>query len=217
MTDIQTPELSETAPAQPAPAPQAAPAAASSIADPGPLGLAAFALTTFVLSCFNAGLVADKALEAVVLPLALFYGGFAQVLAGMWEFKKNNTFGATAFTSYGAFWLSFAGYVKFVAPQLPAADAHTATGLFLLAWTIFTLYMTVVATRINGVLLAVFAVLSLTFVLLTVGALGGQANIGQLGGYAGLVTAALAWYGSMAGVANNTWKTAKLPTFPFSA
>ena len=153
----------------------------------------------------------------MVLPLALFYGGFAQVLAGMWEFKKNNTFGATAFTSYGAFWLSFAGYVKFVAPQLPAADAHTATGLFLLAWTIFTLYMTVVATRINGVLLAVFTVLSLTFVLLTAGALGGNANIGQIGGYAGLVTAALAWYGSMAGVANNTWKKAKLPTFPFSA
>ena len=90
-------------------------------------------------------------------------------------------------------------------------------GTWLLAWGIFTLYMTVVATRINGVLLAVFTVLSLTFVLLTAGALGGNANIGQIGGYAGLVTAALAWYGSMAGVANNTWKKAKLPTFPFSA
>ena len=82
-------------------------------------------------------------LEAVVLPLALFYGGLAQLLAGMWEFRKANTFGALAFSSYGAFWLSFAAYVKFIAPGLPASSAGTATGLFLLAWTIFTAYMTV--------------------------------------------------------------------------
>src|SRR4051812_22970298 len=90
-----------------------APAAAATagIADPGPLGLAAFAATTFVLSLFNAKLVKDANLEAVVLPLALFYGGLAQLLAGMWEFKKANTFGATAFASYGSFWLAFAAYV----------------------------------------------------------------------------------------------------------
>lgn len=208
MTDIQTPAA--PAVAQPA-------AKSAAIADPGPLGLAAFALTTFVLSCFNSGLIGDKALEAVVLPLALWYGGIAQVLAGMWEFRKNNTFGAVAFTSYGSFWLSFAAYVQFVAPKLPAAHAYQATGLFLLAWTIFTAYMTVVATRINGVLLGVFSFLSLTFVLLTVGALGQQTAITHLGGWAGLITALLAWYGSFAGVANATWKGTSLPTWPRSA
>jgi uncharacterized protein len=186
------------------------------IADPGPLGLAAFALTTFVLSCFNANLIDDKSLEAVVLPLALWYGGVAQLLAGMWEFRKNNTFGALAFTSYGSFWLSFAAYVKFVAPKLPPEHAHQATGLFLLAWTIFTVYMTVVATGVSGVVLAVFSALSLTFLLLTIGALGEHTSITHAGGWLGLVTAAFAWYGSLAGVANATWKVRSLPTWPLS-
>ncbi|MEW2274280.1 acetate uptake transporter [Streptomyces griseofuscus] len=208
MNDTQTPGTDERTPASPA--------APTQIADPGPLGLAAFALTTFVLSVFNAGLIKDGALEAVVLPLALWYGGIAQVLAGMWEFRKNNTFGAVAFTSYGSFWLSFAAYVQFVAPKLPAAHAHQATGLFLLAWAIFTLYMTIVATRINGVLLAVFSVLSLTFVLLAAGALGQSRGVSHAGGWAGLLTAVLAWYGSFAGVANATWKDKSLPTWPLA-
>jgi uncharacterized protein len=181
--------------------PTAAPAAA--IADPGPLGLAAFALTTFLLSCFNAGLVA-KELEAVVLPVALFYGGTVQVLAGMWEFRKANTFGALAFSSYGGFWLSLAAYVKFVAPGLPANGVSTATGLFLLSWTIFTAYMTVIALRINRVLAAVFIVLLATFAFLTVGALAGVAIIGLLGGYLGILTALVAWYASYVGLAKAT-------------
>ncbi|MFF8994754.1 acetate uptake transporter [Streptomyces sp. NPDC014983] len=207
MTDTQTPGTDERIPASPA-APQ--------IADPGPLGLAAFALTTFVLSVFNAGLIKDGSLEAVVLPLALFYGGIAQVLAGMWEFRKNNTFGAVAFVSYGSFWLSFAAYVEFIAPKLPAAHAYQATGLFLLAWTIFTVYMTIITIRINGVLFAVFTVLSVTFALLAAGALGQNAGVSHAGGWAGLITALLAWYGSFAGVANATWKNKTLPTWPFA-
>src|SRR5512142_2176899 len=147
-------------------------AAQAPVADPGPLGLAGFALTTFVLSMFNANIIGDKKLEAVVLPLALFYGGIAQLLAGMWEFKKGNTFGATAFSSYAAFWLSLAAYDKFVAPGLPTATAHRATGLFLLAWTIFTLYMFIASLRLTGALVAVFFVLLVTFALLTAGALG---------------------------------------------
>src|SRR5437868_11108495 len=102
------------------------------IADPGPLGLAAFAATTFVLSVFNANLITDKKLVAVVLPLALFYGGLAQLPAGMWEFRKGNTFGATAFASFGSFWLAYTAYAKFVAGSLPTSTAHQATGLFLL-------------------------------------------------------------------------------------
>src|SRR6478672_4186578 len=96
------------------------------IADPGPLGLGAFALTTFVLSVFNADLITDKKLVAVVLPLALFYGGLAQLLAGMWEFRKGNTFGATAFASFGAFWISYWAFVTFYAKSVPAADAGKA-------------------------------------------------------------------------------------------
>lgn len=184
------------------------------IADPGPLGLAGFAMTTFVLSVFNANIIADKKLEAVVLPLALFYGGLAQLLAGMWEFKKANTFGATAFASYAAFWMSFAAYVKFVAPGLPTATAYRATGLYLLAWTIFTAYMLVASLRLTGALVAVFFFLTVTFALLTAGALGQSPDVTKAGGIFGIITAGLAWYASFAGVANETWKRTILPTFP---
>lgn len=186
---------------------------ADHIADPGPLGLAGFATTTFVLSLFNAG-IAPKALEAVVLPIALFFGGGAQLLAGMWEFKKANTFGAVAFTSYGAFWLSFAAYVKFIAPGLPAAQAGTATGIFLLAWTIFTAYMTIASLRTTGAVAVVFVVLFLALVLLTYGSLAGSAGAGEIGGYLGIITAVLAWYASAAGVVNTTWKRTVLPVVP---
>ncbi len=184
------------------------------IADPGPLGLAAFALTTFVLSVFNAKLIGNSKLEAVVLPVALFYGGLAQLTAGMWEFKKGNTFGATAFASYGAFWLSFAAYVKFVVPGIAAQpDAYKATGLFLLAWTIFTALMFVASLRVSGAVALVFGVLTATFVLLTVGALGQSTSMTKLGGFLGLVTAAAAWYAAWAGVLNDTWKRTVLPVF----
>src|SRR6476661_1031748 len=144
------------------------PNAAVNIADPGPLGLGAFAMTTFVLSVVNAGLV-DKSVEPAVLGLALFYGGLAQLLAGMWEFRKGNTFGALAFTSFGAFWLSFFYYVSFLAGGI-GAHVGEATGLYLLAWTIFTAYMTIAAMRTSGAVLAVFAALTLTFLALTIGA-----------------------------------------------
>lgn len=185
------------------------------IADPGPLGLAGFAMTTFVLSIFNAGLVTTSGLVAVVLPLALFYGGLAQFVAGVWEFRKGNTFGATAFCSFGAFWLSFAAYVKYVEPGL-GANAHIATGIYLLGWTIFTGYMSIAAARVNGAVLAVFVVLTLTFVALTIGIWTKTSTITTLGGWLGLITAALAWYASCAGVANATWKRTLLPVFPLA-
>jgi uncharacterized protein len=185
-----------------------------SIADPGPLGLAGFAMTTFVLSVFNANLL-NAGLESVVLPLAFFYGGGAQLLAGMWEFKKGNTFGALAFTSYGAFWLSFYLLLtKFAGGLTPAAQAHKAVGLFLLAWAIFTIYMTVAAVRTNGAVLAVFVVLSITFIFLTWGAFANKAGITHVGGWFGLATAVLAWYASFAGVTNATWGKSVLPTWP---
>jgi len=134
----------------------------------------------------------------------------------MWEFKKANTFGALAFTSYGAFWLSFAALVKFVAPGLPAASAHQAVGLFLLAWTIFTVIMTIAAVRVSGAVLAVFVVLTLTFAFLTIGEFASNASMAKVGGWLGLVTAALAWYTAMAGVTAATYKRSVFPTWPAS-
>ncbi|MFI1097174.1 acetate uptake transporter [Streptomyces sp. NPDC020917] len=186
---------------------------ADAIADPGPLGLAGFAATTFVLSSFNAHLI-DQNLLAVVLPLALFYGGLAQLLAGLWEFRKGNTFGSTAFVSYGAFWLSYAAYVKFVAGDLPAATAHQATGLYLLIWAVFTVYMTVAALRTNGAILAVFVTLSLTFIVLTIAEFSQSTGTTKVGGWIGLITAVCAWYASFAAVTNATWKQNVLPVWP---
>src|SRR5436309_2170967 len=116
----------------------------SGVADPGPLGLAAFALTTFVLSVFNAHLIETG--EGVVLGLALFYGGTAQLLAGMWEFVKGNTFGAVAFSSYGAFWLSFWYLVNHEPTDAVGNDLTHGIGLYLLAWGIFTAYMFIAST-----------------------------------------------------------------------
>jgi len=105
------------------------------IADPAPLGLGAFALTTFLLSLANAGIMPAKA-EPIVFGVALAYGGIAQILAGMWEFRKSNVFGATVFTSYGAFWVSFWAYVTFYAPEVPTELHGTAAGWFLISWGI---------------------------------------------------------------------------------
>ena len=110
--------------------------------------------------------------------------------------------------------MSFAALVKFVAPGLPAASAHQAIGLFLLAWTLFTLIMTVAAVRVSGAVLAVFVVLSLTFVFLTIGAVAGIPSMSKVGGWLGLLTAALAWYTALAGVTNATYKRNVLPTWP---
>jgi succinate-acetate transporter protein len=182
------------------------------IADPAPLGLAAFALTTFFLSFVNAGWVPATA-EPVVFGLALAYGGAAQFAAGMWEFTKGNTFGATAFTSYGAFWLSFWWLTAHLADyKIPASDVGKGVGLYLVAWGIFTAYMTVAATRVSGAVLAVFALLTLTFFVLGIGDLTGTEGITRLGGYLGVLTALAAWYASFAGVTAFAFKRALVPT-----
>jgi hypothetical protein len=212
-TGVHAPRSASNAETMPAGAESASPAAPV-IADPGPLGLAAFAMTTFVLSVFNSNIISDAKLEAVVLPLALFYGGLGQFAAGMWEFRKGNTFGATAFSSFGAFWLSYAAYVKFVVPDLPTATAYKATGVYLLAWAIFTGYMFLASLRVSGAVAAVFLTLTGTFVLLCIGALAQNTTVTHAGGIVGLVTAGFAWYASFAVVTNETWKRTVLPTFP---
>jgi succinate-acetate transporter protein len=182
------------------------------IADPAPLGLAAFALTTFFLSFVNAGLV-PATVEPVVFGLALAYGGAAQFAAGLWEFAKGNTFGATAFCSYGSFWLSFWWLTAHLADyKIPAADVGKGVGLYLVAWGIFTAYMTVAATRVSGAVLAVFVLLTITFLVLGAGDLSGTASISKIGGWVGILTALAAWYASFAGVTTFAFKRAIVPT-----
>src|SRR5215211_428067 len=182
-------------------------------ADPGPLGLAAFAMTTFVLSMFNANFV-SAAGEPVVLGLAAAYGGFAQLLAGLWEFRTGNTFGALAFTSFGAFWISFFLLVQFFAADIPEGNAGDAIGLYLWAWAIFTTYMFVASLRTTGAVALVFLLLATTFVLLAIGEVGANETVTHWGGYIGLATAAAAWYASFAGVTNSTFGRTVLPVVP---
>lgn len=186
----------------------------STIADPAPLGLAAFAMTTFLLSLGNSNLVKGVG-SGAVLALALVYGGVGQLLAGMWEFKNKNTFGALAFTSYGAFWIAYFYFAKYLAGGL-GPTVYQAAGYFLLCWTIFTAYMFIASLKTNVAVAAVFLALTVTFLLLTIGALDQKSGITHAGGYAGIVTAAFAWYASFAGVTNATWKRIVLPVWPLS-
>jgi uncharacterized protein len=183
------------------------------IADPGPLGLAAFALTTFVLSMFNSGLVSSGG-EPIVFGLALTYGGLAQLLAGMWEFRTGNTFGAVAFTSFGGFWLSFWAFVTFFAGEIPAEHVAAAVGLYLIAWGIFTLYMFVASLRTTMAVAVVFFLLTVTYFLLGIGNANESDGLIEAGGFFGLATAAAAWYASFAAVTNSTFRRTVLPVRP---
>jgi succinate-acetate transporter protein len=183
-----------------APAPVAQ--AISGIADPAPLGLAAFALTTFLLSAVNAGW-AKNSTGSDWLGYAFAYGGFVQLLAGMWEFRNRNVFGATAFSSYGAFWIGLGLWALLVAPHATsAAAANHDLGWILLSFAIFNTYMLICSTQVNVAVFAVFLTLELTEIFLFIGGFTGNANITKVGGYIGVVTAAAAWYASSAGVMN---------------
>ena len=193
-----------------APAPPVQP-----VADPAPLGLAAFAMTTFALSIANTTIWGGGADAA--LALALVYGGAVQLFAGMWEFARKNTFGALAFSSYGAFWISYYVLSKFVLPGVKSpAEVSVAVGVFLLGWTIFTFYMIVPSLRVSGAVVVVFVLLTVTFVLLTIGAFDTNATINKIGGWVGVATAAAAWYASFGGVVNETFKKVVIPLMPLA-
>ena len=195
-----------------------APGFGARIADPGPLGLAGFAGTTLFLSLVNATILPGT-VEAGVLGLAIFYGGIAQLLAGLWEFTKGNTFGATAFVSFGAFWLSFWYLITDGVPAMVKAGASTAdignaVGTYLLVWTIFTTYMFIASLRTTGAIAAVFLFLAATFLFLCLGNYEASTSLTKVGGYLGIITAVLAFYGSFASVTNETFKKTVLPVIP---
>ena len=192
----------------------AAAAATALIADPAPLGLAGFGITTLVLSTINAGWIGAAA-APVVLALAIPYGGAAQLLAGMWAFRRGNTFAATAFSSYGAFWISFFLLQVFAPGIKDASVINPIIGTYLISWGIFTGYMFLASLAGTRAVQAVFLLLTATFVFLAIGAWAGQApgdGWSMIGGYLGLATAVAALYTSFADVLNAGFKRTILPT-----
>src|SRR5690348_2896100 len=186
------------------------------VADPAPLGLGAFALTTFLLSAANAGWMTSASGDAW-LGYAFAYGGLAQLLAGMWEFRNRNVFGATAFSTYGSFWIGLGLWALLVAPTA-GAKAGKDVAWILLAFAIFNTYMLLWSTMVNGAVFGVFLTLEATEVVLFIGNFAGNANIVKIGGYVGVLTALTAWYASAAGVVNGMRGTSFLPVVkPFGA
>ncbi len=172
----------------------------SPIADPAPLGLAAFALTTFLLSAKNADWT--RGTDAW-LGYALAYGGLVQLLAGMWEFRNRNVFGSTAFSTYGGFWIGLGLYTLLVAPGAAGTAAvNNDLGWILLAFAIFNTYMLLWSTQVNEAVLGVFLTLEATEIALFIGFFTNNTNTIKVGGYLGVLTAAVAWYASAAGVIN---------------
>ena len=185
--------------------------AVSPAADPAPLGLAAFALTTFLLSAANANLM-TAATGSAWLGYALAYGGGCQLLAGMWEFRNRNVFGATAFSTYGGFWIGLFLWVQFVAPHATSATAADHDlGWILLAFAIFNTYMLILSSQVNIAVFVVFLTLEITEVILFIGNFAGNMSVVHIGGYIGVLTALAAWYASAAGVANGIAGRIKLP------
>jgi succinate-acetate transporter protein len=188
--------------------------AAPATGDPAPLGLAGFGFTTLLLSLINTGILAGTTAEGV-MALAVTFGGAAQVLAGMWAFKRGNTFAATAFTAYGAFWFSFFLLVNVFVPQMKgatASDINGFVGTYLLAWGIFTAYMTLASLAGARAVQAVFVLLTITFVLLAIGTYASSDTITKAGGWFGIATAVAAVYASFADVTNANFKRKVLPT-----
>jgi uncharacterized protein len=200
LSTTDAPEVPATAPAVPA----------TGIADPAPLGLAAFALTTFLLSAINAGW-AKSSIGGDWWGYAIAYGGLGQLLAGMWEFRNRNVFGATAFSTYGGFWIGIGLWLHFIAPTAThPIEINRDLGWILLAFAIFNTYMLIVSTQLNMAVFLVFLTLELTEIFLFIGNFATKTPIlppltgglVQVGGYIGVLTALVAWYTSAAGVMN---------------
>jgi succinate-acetate transporter protein len=180
------------------------------IADPAPLGLGAFALTTFLLSIHNVQW--DNAGTGLSwLGYAFAYGGFCQLLAGMWEFRNKNVFGATAFSTYGGFWIGLGLWAVLVAPHATATQAGHDLGWILLAFAIFNTYMLLLSTQVSMAVFGVFLTLELTEIVLFIGNFAGSSGTVKVGGVIGVITALVAWYTSAAGVANGLGGKIRLP------
>ncbi len=184
-----------------------------STANPAPLGLLGFGITTVLLNFHNAGFYE---LDAMILAMGIFYGGIAQIIAGLMEWKKNNTFGTTAFLSYGLFWLTLVGLL--LLPRLGWAEkpGNAAMGAYLFLWGAFTFFMFIGTLKINGILQFVFASLALLFFLLAIGDWTGNPTITKIAGWEGIICGCSAIYAGMAQVLNELYNKTLLPIWPVS-
>lgn len=181
------------------------------IANPAPLGLCAFGMTTVLLNIHNAGFFE---MNTMILAMGIFYGGLAQVIAGVIEAKKNNTFGLTAFTSYGFFWLSLVALLVMPKFGWGAAPSEGAMIAYLSIWGVFTLLLFFGTLRLNRALQFVFASLTILFFLLVAGDATGNADIKHLAGYEGIICGASAIYTGIANVLNEIYGKTVLPIGP---
>jgi succinate-acetate transporter protein len=181
---------------------------ASELGNPAPLGLMAFGMTTVLLNLHNAGLFG---MNSMILAMGIFYGGIAQIIAGIMEFRKGNTIGTTAFTSYGLFWLSLVWLV--VSPKIGLGDAteESAKAGYLFMWGLFTAVLFIGTLRLNRALQVVFATLAVLFFLLALGDYTGNASVTHLAGYEGIFCGATAIYAGMAQVWNEVYGKVMMP------
>jgi succinate-acetate transporter protein len=197
---------------------EAQPLRQSLIANPVPVGVAGFALTTFTLGLYTSGQFHAQGM-LVVLPLAVFYGGLVQMVAGFFALARGELFAAAFMTSYGAFWMSFVALILYVAPRTGPAT-HQAITIFLIMWTVITLIFTLATLGTNATVLVTFIVFMVALILEVIGnaTLTGTATANSLtkaGGYAEMVLAALAWYIVMAEIVNDVLGREIFPLFPF--
>jgi len=180
-------------------------------ANPAPLGLMGFGMTTVLLNLHNAGLFA---LGSMILAMGIFYGGLAQIFAGWMEWKKNNTFGTTAFVSYGLFWLSLVGLIALPAMGIGSATEPKAMAAYLAMWGIFTAIMFIGTLKMNGALQLVFGSLAVLFFLLAIGDYTGSESITRLAGIEGIACGASAIYAGLAQVLNEVYGKTVAPVWP---
>lgn len=180
-------------------------------ANPAPLGLLGFGMTTVLLNLHNAGFFA---LNSMILAMGICYGGLAQVIAGIQEWKKNNTFGATAFTSYGLFWLSLVALVLLPHSAGAAATKSAGMGAYLFLWGLFTLVMYIGTLRLNRALQWVFGTLVILFFLLAIAEWFGLGGVATVAGYEGILCGALAMYAGLAQVLNEVYGRVVWPLGP---
>jgi len=192
---------------------QATTVSATGIADPAPLGLAAFATTTFLLSAANANWM-GAASGAAFLGYAFAYGGFIQLLAGMWEFRNRNVFGATAFSTYGGFWIGLGLWVLLVAPKDTALQAGHDKAWIVLAFAIVNTYLLILSTQLTTAVFLVFLTLEATEILLFAGGFANSTGLVKAGGIVGVITAVVAWYTSAAGISNGIGGKLRFPVGP---
>jgi len=184
----------------------------SIFANPAPLGLMAFGTTTILLNLANAGLYP---IGSPIITMGLFYGGLAQIIAGAMEFRKGNTFGMTAFLSYGLFWESFA-FILLLGSMNLATFTSTSIAAYLYVWGLFTLLMFVGTLRLNGALMVVFGTLFVLFFLLSASNEYGNSSLLTIAGYEGVICGLSAMYASIATLLNEVYGRVVLPLFPRS-